>query len=139
MSLEAPGGQRSTGALVTEPRGTILVVDDEVDVLEMIELGLRSAGYHMLTADSGERAIEVFGQHRADLVICDIKMPRMNGITTIARLREQAPELPIVVLTGYLTPHTIEQCEQLGGVELLRKPFLFRELSKAVKVALKRG
>jgi len=125
--------------LMAEPRGTILVVDDEVDVLEMIELGLRSAGYHLLTADSGERAIELFGQHRADLVICDLKMPRMNGITTISRLREQAPGLPIVMLTGYLTPQTIEQCTELGGVELLRKPFLFRELSKAVKVALKRG
>jgi CheY-like chemotaxis protein len=124
---------------MAEARGTILVVDDEVDVLEMIELGLRSAGYNLLTADSGERAIELFEQHRADLVICDLKMPRMNGIATISRLREQAPGLPIVMLTGYLTPQTIEQCTELGGVELLRKPFLFRELSKAVKVALKRG
>jgi CheY-like chemotaxis protein len=123
---------------MSEPRGTILVVDDEIDVLEMIELGLRSAGYQMLTADSGERAIEIFGQEHPDLVICDIKMPKMNGITTIARLREQDPGLPVVVLTGYLGPQTIEECEQLGGVELLRKPFLFRELSKAVKVALRR-
>ncbi|HEX8107130.1 MAG TPA: response regulator [Kofleriaceae bacterium] len=114
-------------------------MDDEVDVLEMIELGLRSAGYNLLTADSGERALELFEQHRADLVICDLKMPRMNGIATISRLREQAPGLPIVMLTGYLTPETIEECTELGGVELLRKPFLFRELSKAVKVALKRG
>ena len=104
----------------------------------MIELGLRSAGYQMLTADSGERAIEIFGQQRADLVICDIKMPKMNGITTITRLREQDPGLPVVVLTGYLGPQTIEECEQLGGVEVVRKPFLFRELSKAVKVALRR-
>jgi CheY-like chemotaxis protein len=123
---------------MSEPRGTILVVDDEIDVLEMIELGLRSAGYQMLTADSGERAIEIFGEQRPDLVICDIKMPKMNGIATIARLREQDPGLPVVVLTGYLGPQTIEECEQLGGVELLRKPFLFRELSKAVKVALRR-
>jgi CheY-like chemotaxis protein len=124
---------------MAEARGTILVVDDEIDVLEMIELGLRSAGYNLLTADSGERAIELFEQHPADLVICDLKMPRMNGIATISRLREQAPGLPIVMLTGYLTAQTIEQCTELGGVELLRKPFLFRELSKAVKVALKRG
>src|ERR1043165_9850836 len=139
MSFEAPGGQRGLGALMAEARGTILVVDEEVDVLEMIELGLRSAGCNLLTADSGERAIELFEQHPADLVICDLKMPRMNGIATISRLREQAPGLPIVMLTGYLTPQTIEQCTELGGVELLRKPFLFRELSKAVKVALKRG
>lgn len=124
---------------MAEARGTILVVDDEVDVLEMIELGLRSAGYNMLTADSGERAIELFGQHRADLVICDLKMPRIDGIATISRLREQAPGLPIVMLTGFLDSQTIEKCTELGGVELLRKPFLFRELSKAVKVALKRG
>jgi CheY-like chemotaxis protein len=123
---------------MSEARGTILVVDDEIDVLEMIELGLRSAGYQMLTADSGERAIEIFGQQKADLVICDIKMPKMNGITTISRLREQDPGLPVVVLTGYLGPQTIEECEQLGGVEVVRKPFLFRELSKAVKVALRR-
>ena len=123
---------------MSEARGTILVVDDEIDVLEMIELGLRSAGYQMLTADSGERAIEIFGRQRADLVICDMKMPKMNGIATITRLREQDPGLPVVVLTGYLGPQTIEECEQLGGVELLRKPFLFRELSKAVKVALRR-
>ncbi|HEX7941066.1 MAG TPA: response regulator [Gemmatimonadaceae bacterium] len=124
---------------MTEPRGTILVVDDEIDVLEMIELGRRAAGSHLRTVDSGERAIELFEQHRADLVICDLKMPRMNGITTISRLREQAPGLPIVMLTGYLEPQIIEQCTELGGVEMLRKPFLFRELSKAVKVALKRG
>jgi len=123
---------------MSEARGTILVVDDEIDVLEMIELGLRSAGYQMLTADSGERAIEIFGQQKADLVICDLKMPKMNGITTISRLREQDPGLPVVVLTGYLGPQTIEECEQLGGVEVVRKPFLFRELSKAVKVALRR-
>jgi len=123
---------------MSEARGTILVVDDEIDVLEMIELGLRSAGYQMLTADSGERAIEIFGQQKADLVICDIKMPKMNGITTISRLREQDPGLPVVVLTGYLGPQTMEECEQLGGVEVVRKPFLFRELSKAVKVALRR-
>jgi CheY-like chemotaxis protein len=43
------------------------------------------------------------------------------------------------MLTGYLEPQVIEQCTELGGVEMLRKPFLFRELSKAVKVALKRG
>ncbi|HEY6176157.1 MAG TPA: response regulator [Kofleriaceae bacterium] len=123
---------------MSEARGTILVVDDEIDVLEMIELGLRSAGYQMLTADSGERAIEIFGQQKADLVICDLKMPKMNGIATISRLREQDPGLPVVVLTGYLGPQTIEECEQLGGVEVVRKPFLFRELSKAVKVALRR-
>jgi CheY-like chemotaxis protein len=117
---------------------TILVVDDEVDVLEMIEAGLRSAGYQIVLADSGERAIEMFERHHPDLVICDIRMPGMDGITTITRLREQDPALPVVVLTGYLTDNTVEQCGQLGGIDVLGKPFLFRELSKAVQVGLRR-
>ena len=117
---------------------TILVVDDEVDVLEMIEVGLQSAGYHVLLADSGERAIDIFKDQRADLVICDIRMPGMDGITTVTRLREHDPGLPVVMITGFLTPETIEQCEQLGDVNLVGKPFVFRELSKAVKAGLRR-
>jgi CheY-like chemotaxis protein len=117
---------------------TILVVDDEVDVLEMIEVGLQSAGYHVLLADSGERAIEIFQQQRADLVICDMRMPGMDGITTVARLREHDPGLPVVMITGFMTPETIEECEGLGNVNLVAKPFVFRELSKAVQAGLKR-
>src|SRR5215470_16769301 len=98
---------------------TILVVDDEVDVLEMIEMGLRSAGYEVLLADSGELAIEIFERQRPDLVICDIRMPGMDGITTITRLREQDPRLPVVVLTGHLTDTTVEPCDQLGGINVL--------------------
>ena len=100
---------------------------------------LQDAGYTVEQASDGEQAWLHVQAHPFDLVICDLKMPRMNGITTISRLREQAPGLPIVMLTGYLEPQVIEQCTELGGVEMLRKPFLFRELSKAVKVALKRG
>jgi two-component system, NtrC family, C4-dicarboxylate transport response regulator DctD len=66
-------------------------------------------------------------------------MPGMNGITTLAHLRDHDPELPIIVLTGYLAPHTIEQCMQLGGVQLLRKPFLFQDLSAAVQAGLARS
>jgi DNA-binding response OmpR family regulator len=117
---------------------TILVVDDEVDVLEMIEMGLQSAGYRVLVAESGERAIEIFERQGADLVICDIRMPGMDGITTITRLREHDPGLPVVVLTGFLTPSTVEECDRLGDVGMVGKPFVFRELSRAVKAGLRR-
>jgi CheY-like chemotaxis protein len=124
---------------MVEARFRILVVDDEVDILEMIELGLQATGYELMLADRGERAVKLFESHRADLVICDVRMPGMNGITTINRLRERDPELPVIVITGYLAPDTIEQCAELGGVELLRKPFVFQDLSNAVKTALRRA
>lgn len=121
------------------PRGKILVVDDELDILEMIELGLTGEGYDLLLAQGGARALDVFDADEVDLVICDIKMPGLDGISTITRLRQRAPALPAIVLTGYLSPDTIEQCSELGGVQMIRKPFAFSELSSLVASSLKRG
>lgn len=127
------------GVPMAEARFTILVVDDEDDILEMIEIGLGSSNYEMLLANGGERAIKLFEHHRADLVICDIKMPGMNGLATISRLREHDPDVPVIVLTGYAAPQVLEQCVELGGVDLLRKPFAFQDLSEAVNAALRRS
>jgi len=119
--------------------GTILVVDDEVDILEMIEVGLAGEGYALLLANGGLHALTMFDADSVDLVICDISMPGLDGISTLARLREQAPALPAIVVSGYLSPDTIEQCIQLGGVQLIRKPFAFSELSTLVATSLQRG
>jgi CheY-like chemotaxis protein len=116
--------------------GTILVVDDEVDVLEMIEVGLGLDGYEVILADSGERAVELVTRRPVDLVISDLRMPGMNGVETIARLRELAPAVPVIVVTGYLAPGAVEDCMALGGVNLLRKPFRFKNLTHAVRSVL---
>lgn len=123
---------------MVDVRRKILVVDDEVDILEMIELGLQPSGYELLLASRGDRAMQLFDRHRVDLVICDIRMPGMNGMTIIERLRERAPELPIIIVTGFAAPDTLEQCAKVGVVEVLRKPFVFQDLSNAVKSALER-
>ncbi len=117
-------------------RRTILVVDDEHDVLEMIELGLGLDGYRVLSAETGEQAIEAVARHQVDLVISDLRMPGMGGIETIARLREIAPHVPVIVVTGYLAPGAIEECMELGQVKLLRKPFRFKKLTHAIRAAL---
>jgi CheY-like chemotaxis protein len=115
---------------------TILVVDDEFDIREMIETGLELDGYRVLTVDGGEQAIAVFVSQSVDLVISDIKMPSMDGVEMLARLRELAPMLPVIVASGYLAPETLEKCMALGGVTLVRKPFAFRQLAEAVQTAL---
>lgn len=117
-------------------RNTILVVDDEHDVLEMIEVGLGLDGYRVLLAESGEEAVAVLSRHQVDLVISDFRMPGMNGVETIARLRELAPRIPVIVVTGYLAPATVDECMDLGQVRLLRKPFPFKNLTQAVRAAL---
>ena len=117
-------------------RGTILVVDDEHDVLEMIEIGLGLDGYRVLSAESGEQAIEAVTHHQIDLVISDLRMPGMDGVEAIARMREIAPHIPVIVVTGYLAPGAIDECMDLGQVKLLRKPFRFKKLTHAIRAAL---
>jgi CheY-like chemotaxis protein len=120
-------------------RGSILVIDDEADILEMIELGLSGEGYAVQLANGGTHALSLIAERPPDLVICDIKMPGLDGIATISRLREVDPSLPAIVLTGYLSPHTLEECDKLGRIQVLRKPFVFRELSTLVETSLRLG
>ena len=118
------------------PRATVLVIDDELDIREMLALGLSLMGYEVLTADGGERALEIVSRHAVDLIVSDLKMPGMDGIEVIAALRRQAPEAVIVVATGYLSEETVAKCHALGAKECLRKPFTIRELEAVVTGAL---
>lgn len=117
-------------------RRTILVVDDERDVLDMIEVGLGLDGYDVVLAESGERALELIAGNPIDLVISDLRMPGMNGVETIVRLREIAPRVPVIVVTGFVPPDVVDRCRELGQIELLRKPFPFKKLTRAVHAAL---
>jgi len=114
----------------------VLVVDDEVDVREMIEVGLSLDGYRVVTAEGGGQAIELIQTELIDLLITDFKMPGLSGVDTATRIREIAPDLPVIVVTGYVTPKTVEECMALGIVEFIRKPFPFRTLSDAVQSAI---
>lgn len=120
-------------------RGFILVIDDEADILEMIELGLSREGYAVQLAHGGAHALSLIAEQLPDLVICDIKMPGLDGIATLTRMREIDPSVPAIVLTGYLSPHTLEECEKLGRIQVLRKPFVFRELATLVETSLRLG
>lgn len=119
--------------------GTILVVDDEPDVCEMIELGLSSDGYRVLTAEGGQGAIDLVRNQAIDLLITDFKMPGMNGIDVATSLREMAPDLPVIVVTGYMAEGMLDNYSELEKVEVIRKPFAFETLVQAVEGALGEG
>lgn len=121
---------------LAEKRPKILVVDDEVDVRDMIEAGLCLDGYQVRTARGGEDAVDLVRAEEVDLIITDFKMPGMSGVETVTRIREMAPDLPVIVVTGYLTPSSMEQCLALGKVTFIRKPFEFETLTAAVQAAI---
>src|SRR4051794_39264347 len=83
-------------------RARILLVDDNVRGLSARKTVLEELGHRIGTAANGADALEEFARHKFDLVVTDYKMPKMNGLELIASLREQLPDLPIILISGFV-------------------------------------
>src|SRR6478672_6953585 len=82
--------------------GRILLVDDNVNGSTARKTVLEELGHKINVASSGADALEQFSQHKYDLVVTDYRMPRMDGLELIGRLRKQAPDIPIVLISGFV-------------------------------------
>ena len=119
----------------------ILIVDDEKDILEFLSYNLKAEGYEVVVADNGVQAIELAQLHQPALIILDVQMPNMDGITTCEKIRE-IPSLKDVIIT-FLTARS-EDYSQIAGFEAgaddyINKPIRPKVLVSRVKALLKRG
>ena len=116
----------------------ILVVDDEKPVREAMALLLKQEGYRVVVAECGHTAVSAIEAFTFDLVIVDIFMPGMNGLETIDILRQDAPEVPIIVMSGYAAgsgatgPDFFREAVDRGATCCLRKPFSRDQLVDAI-------
>jgi two-component system alkaline phosphatase synthesis response regulator PhoP len=120
---------------VEEPRPdapTILVVDDEEDLLDLLEYNLKQEGYHVLLARDGVEALDAARENDPDLIILDIMMPKMDGIETCRRLREDAHlrTIPIMMLTA-----RTEEEDQVAGLDVGADIYLSKPISVSVIVS----
>ncbi|MGQ0646679.1 MAG: response regulator [Gemmatimonadaceae bacterium] len=113
---------------------TALVVDDSTTMREMVSFSLKEAGFHTLTAGDGQQALDVLQGKNVDLIISDLNMPVMDGLTFIrhARSREDLKGVPILVLTTESQPHMKQQGKAAGATGWLVKPFNPEMLLKVV-------
>ncbi len=122
--------------------GRILVVDDEPDIRRVVRLTLQKAGYDVLEAENGEKAIDIInaGENRVmlDVVICDIRMPKINGVEAIAYFRNAYPRVPLIVLTGFPDTDMAASFMRDGVVDYLVKPVEGDKLRAAVERAMER-
>ena len=106
--------------------GRVLVVDDEESIRSLLRMMLTQAGYDVEEAEDGGRAVEVLNSGdnplMLDAIICDIRMPRINGVEAIAYFRAQYPSMPVIVLTGYHDEPLALSLRRQGIVEFLEKP-----------------
>src|SRR5213594_307914 len=120
--------------------GRVLVVDDEPDIRKVVKMTLQKAGYEVLEAENGEKAIEVInsGENRLmlDVIICDIRMPKINGVEAIAYFRKEYPRVPVVVLTGFPDVNMATSFLNDGVVDYLVKPVEGEKLKASVAKAM---
>lgn len=145
VTMHLPAAAASSALPVTDPypRGdaTILVVDDEPAIRTIADSFLTSLGYRVVTAEDGEEAVARFFSMKEaiDLVLLDLVMPRKDGPETFRELRRAAPDLRIMLMTGFSLDGVVEDIMRDGAVGLLRKPFGLSELARALKTALGTG
>jgi PAS domain S-box-containing protein len=118
-------------------RSRILVVDDEIGPRESLRMLLKIA-YEIKTADGANAALREIGEFRPDLVIMDIKMPEMNGLEVLRRIKQQDPSIEVVMITAYASLETVKLALSHGAFEYLIKPFSRQDLDDVVRRALLR-
>lgn len=111
---------------------TILIVDDESEICETLSALLSWRGYEIHSVPNGLRALESIRNTKFDLVMSDINMPKMNGVELLKTLTRERPELPVILMTGFMD-YKIPELLALGAKAVLSKPFNSEELVKAVQ------
>jgi two-component system chemotaxis response regulator CheY len=124
----------------TPGKGRILIVDDEGSIRKALRLTLTKVGYDVVEADDGAKGIEVIGADdnplMVDVVICDIRMPKINGLEAIAYFRQQYPSVPVLVLTGYPDIQLATDLLKQGVVDYIVKPVERDKLVACVERAM---
>jgi len=136
MSTEptpTPGTGLSNGR-----RRRIVVLDDELSIQRLLKVILEGEGYEVITTDDGHAALDIVATQQVDLIIQDLRMPKLDGLTFLRLLKERHPGIPSIVLTAFGTFETAVEAMRLGAYTHLNKPFDTEEMRQTVSRALER-
>ena len=134
-------GERTAGMFSGKPcNGRVLIMDDEPDVRKVVRVTLEKAGYEVMEAEDGEKAIEEINRDEnrilMDAIICDIRMPKINGVEAIQYFQDQYPRVPLIVMTGHPDVEMATDFLKKGVVDYLVKPVESDKLRSVVAKAV---
>jgi two-component system, NtrC family, response regulator PilR len=125
-----------TGTLNAEP--TILIVDDEPNIIEILEIVLQDEGMKVIKSASVQEALAVLKEQEIDLVISDIRMPDLSGVELLRQARQIAPETVFIMITAFASTETAIEALQHGAYDYITKPFRMEELRAIIHGALEK-
>ena len=141
LDAQRPRGERAAAASADRPsrasdRPRVLVVDDEASIRELLSKTLALAEYEVDTAPDGRAAIERLRLGHYDLLIADLKMPGLDGLSLIREAKRLKADLPVIIITGFSTESSAIEAVNLGVAGYLTKPFRVPQVLAAAARAL---
>ena len=118
-------------------KGQILVVDDEANLRRVLSVQLEREGFEVHTAEDGQQATEVFRQHHVDLIISDLRMPKLDGMGLLRASMQDDPTRPVVIVTAHGTIDSAVEALKNGAFDFIRKPFDKEEVRRIVDKAMR--
>jgi len=117
---------------------SILVIDDEEQMLDSLRLNLQQTGYTVTTAASGQEGIALFDAGTFQLVLCDLQLPDMPGLDVLKKLKEMQPATEVIIISAYGSVENAVEATKAGAFHFVEKPFEFDELQLLIERALER-
>jgi len=109
-------------------KSRILVVDDERAIRDLLAEALREAGHEVLTAAGGKEAFEIVSGENVQIAICDIRMPEMDGLELLRRIRDVSPDTVVILITAYASVETAVNALRSGAFDYILKPLIFEDI-----------
>lgn len=110
----------------------ILIIDDDELILNALSNLLRRAGHELFITADGPRSIHLFSEHRPDVTILDIGLPTTSGLDVLVHLRQIDSAAKVIMISGYITPHALDDLKEKGAYAFLEKPFEIKTLTNLI-------
>jgi len=123
---------------MTATKPTVLICDDEEGVRESLRLIL-DEHYDLLMAEDGLKALETLRARTPDVLLLDMKLPKMDGLDTLRRIREVARDIPVLIVTAYHSTEVAQETIRLGALDYIPKPFEGAQVLAAIEKALEKA
>lgn len=114
-------------------KGKLLIVDDQFGIRILLNEIFQKEGYKTFQAANGQQALEIVRKHSPDLVLLDMKIPGMDGIEILKRMKEIEPEIRVIIMTAYGELDMIQEAKDLGALTHFAKPFDIDDIREAVR------